>query len=439
MLIQSLRVRLVLLIGTAIIAAAAVQFAVSFHAVTKSTDSLFDYHMEQMALAIQNGGFERVLWHTFPETGGEDFDFVIQTWNEEGDRLYQSRADRFVPKQPVIGYTTVKLDDGDWRIYALKHEDQSIQIAQKMTARRDRAVALAFNTLWPVIPVSIMLLISAWWFVTSALAPLTRVRRELAQRNADSLAPVDMRGVPREVAPLITELNYLLERMQHALQTQQQFLADAAHELRSPITALKLQTQMLSRVKDEAARNQAVGRLLGGIDRASRLVEQLLALARQDPLSQAFQPTTVSLASCVEQAANDVAAFAQSRQIKINAGVLPPAQIWGDAESLRVMIRNLLDNAVRYTPEQGTIDIDLAMDRASTRLTISDSGSGIPEEDHVRIFNRFYRLPGTGPSGTGLGLAIVKAIADRHNTTVALKSPPNGGLAVTMTFPALPA
>ena len=94
---------------------------------------------------------------------------------------------------------------------------------------------------------------------------------------------------------------------------------------------------------------------------------------------------------------------------------------------------------MRYTPEQGTIDIDLAVDRASTRLTISDSGSGIPEEDHVRIFNRFYRLPGTGPSGTGLGLAIVKAIADRHNTTVVLKSPPNGCLAVTMTFPALPA
>jgi two-component system OmpR family sensor kinase len=237
------------------------------------------------------------------------------------------------------------------------------------------------------------------------------------------------------VSLLVAELNSLLDRMSRALQSQQRFVADAAHELRSPITALKLQVQTLARAKNDAARDQAVQRLLGGVDRASRLVEQLLALARQDPLADAGGPVLLNLNACVELAASDVGPLAQARQIQLQYGDFADVDVHGDADSLRIMARNLLDNAVRYTPEHGKIRIEVATADAGVTLTIEDSGPGIPEENRDRIFDRFYRVPGTEPSGSGLGLAIVKAIAERHEADIELGNSALGGLQVTVIFP----
>jgi two-component system OmpR family sensor kinase len=237
------------------------------------------------------------------------------------------------------------------------------------------------------------------------------------------------------VSLLAGELNSLLARMEQALLSQQRFVADAAHELRSPMTALKLQIQTLGRAKDETTHAQAVERLRGGIDRATRLIEQLLVLARQDPFSQTFESTEVSLLGCVESAVADVQSFRLSRHIHLRYGSIIEADINGDEEALRIMIRNLIDNAVRYTPELGIIQIDLVIDGSTLVLSIQDSGAGISKENRPRVFDRFYRVPGTGTSGTGLGLAIVKAIADRHRATVELRDAAIGGLEVKITFP----
>jgi two-component system OmpR family sensor kinase len=322
-------------------------------------------------------------------------------------------------------------------VYAVKNDKRVIQVAQKMDARRDRAMSFALGALWPAILVSLLLFVAAWWVVTSALSPLNRIGHDLANRNADSLAPVSDEGVPREVSVLVAELNSLLARMASTLQSQQRFVADAAHELRSPLTALKLQVQTLARARDETARSQAIGRLLGGVDRASRLVEQLLALARQDPLSQSPELVPVSLSACVEQAVSDIAAIAAARHVEVRHGTLAEADVLGEAEGLRIMIRNLLDNAVRYAPEYGQVRVDLAIRPTAVSLTVQDSGAGIPASERPRVFDRFYRIPGTTLSGSGLGLAIVKAIADRHAATVELDDAPAGGLAVTVTFPLL--
>jgi two-component system OmpR family sensor kinase len=432
---RSLRVRLILLFGVAIVAAAAIQFITSFQASMRQANKLFDYHMQQMALALQDSSLGPVQWHALYDTDNNAFEFVIQIWTEGGLRVYQSRSYRFLPDQTVLGYSTVTLDNGDWRVYAVKNDKRVIQIAQKMTAREDRAIAFALHALWPVLPVSLLLFVAAWWVVTSALSPLNRIGHDLANRNADSLAPVSDRGVPQEVARLVAELNSLLSRMGQALQSQQRFVADAAHELRSPLTALKLQVQTLARAKDEAARTHAITRLLGGVDRASRLVEQLLLLARQDPLSHACEPTVVSLPACVEQAIADVAPLASSRHIELQYAATAPADVRGDADGLRIMIRNLLDNAVRYTPEYGRVQIDLTTAESAASLLIQDSGTGIPQQELVRVFDRFYRIPGTKPSGSGLGLAIVKAIADLHQATVELNNRATGGLAAKVSFP----
>ncbi|HJW57869.1 MAG TPA: ATP-binding protein [Burkholderiaceae bacterium] len=432
---RSLRIRLILLLGTAIVAAATVQFTTSFRAAMQAANKLFDYHMQQMALSLLDGGFEQVKRYSSHNTDNNNFDFVIQVWSEDRTRVYQSRNYSFLPKQGKIGYSTVMLSNGDWRVYAVQTDTRTIQVAQKMSARSERAISLALHSVWPVMPVSLLLFGVVWWVVTSALAPLNRIGHDLANRNVDSLAPVSDIGVPQEVSLLVAELNSLLARMAQALQSQQRFVADAAHELRSPMTALKLQVQTLARAKDGTAHVQAIARLLGGIDRVSRLVEQLLALAREEPSSQELDPGMTPLATSVSQALADVIPFALSRHIELRCGTLAQVDILGDVDSLRIMIRNLLDNAVRYTPERGLVQVDLAGDESAVVLTIQDSGTGIPPQNRARVFDRFYRVPGTSPSGSGLGLAIVKTIADRHGATVELDSASIGGLAVTVTFP----
>jgi two-component system OmpR family sensor kinase len=433
--IRSLRLRLILFLGAAIVVATVVQFTTSFQSAMGEANKLSDYHMQQMALALQDGGFEQAAWYPSHDATHHGFDFVVQIWADDVARVFQSRPYRILPKQGALGFYTVTLANGDWRVYTARTPMRTIQIAQKLSTRRDRAISLAVNSLWSVLPVSLLLWGVAWWVISTAISPLNRIGRDLANRNVDSLAPVSDAGAPQEVARLVAELNLLLARMRQALQSQRQFVADAAHELRSPITALKLQAHTLARASDETARIQGLGRLLGGVDRAARLVEQLLVLAREEPLSLETEPVAMSLPGTISQALSDVAPFAHSRHIECQCGPLTQAQILGDADSLRVMIRNLLDNAVRYTPEHGMVRVDLVADDAAVVLSLQDSGAGIPAPDRARVFDRFYRVQGTSPSGSGLGLAIVKAIAERHAATVTLSDAALGGLAVAVAFP----
>lgn len=431
----SLRLRLILLLGVAILLASAAQFAASFKAAIDEADKLFDYHMQRMALAFQQGGFEQADWYSAQGPSQISFDFVIQVWSDDSLRVVQSRAYSFLPRQSVPGYSTVTLANGAWRIYAVHAGSRTVQVAQKLSTRRERALSLALHSVWPVIPISLLLFAAAWWAISAALSPLHRIGRELARRSVDSLTPVPGAGVPTEVAGLVTELNSLLARVSQALQSQQRFVADAAHELRSPITALKLQMQTLARSRDETARSQALGRLLGGVDRASRLVEQLLTLAREEPASRSVAPCVTNLADSVAQALADVIPFAATRHIELTASGLPDLQVIGDPDSLQMLVRNLLDNAIRYTPEQGQVRVDLQAAGTTATLRIMDSGPGISPEDRLRVFDRFYRVPGTGAPGSGLGLAIVRTIAERHGAQIVLGESAPGGLSVSVTFP----
>ncbi|GIZ50827.1 ATP-binding protein [Noviherbaspirillum aridicola] len=437
-MMRSLRIRLILLLGIAIGGATLLQFTVAFNTSMKKADTLFDYHMQQMAMALRDSNFEQPDWYTSKKEEEINFDFVIQVWTDDGVRVYQSRRYRSLPEQGVLGYSTVTLDNGDWRIYSVHTDTRVIQVAQKMDSRRDRAIDVTLQSVWPIIPVSLLLLGAAWWVVTSALAPLNRIGSDLARRDARSLEPVSDAGVPKEVSLLVAELNSLLARVNGALLSQQRFVADAAHELRSPLTALKLQVQTLARARDDAARSQGISRLLGGVDRASRLVEQLLSLAREDPLAHDAGPSEVDLSACVDTAIADVSVLAASRAVRLEHAPAAPALVHGDSESLRIMCRNLLDNAVRYTPEGGVVRCTLSAAPDQVLLCVEDSGPGIPEEDRARVFDRFYRLPGTSPGGSGLGLAIVRAIADRHGADVQLGRSALGGLSVSVRLAPMP-
>jgi two-component system OmpR family sensor kinase len=282
------------------------------------------------------------------------------------------------------------------------------------------------------------LMLAVWWLIDRSLAPVERTRRQVAARAADDLSPLPDAGLPQEVLPLVQELNLLFGRARLAFETQRSFVADAAHELRSPLTALKLQAQALRRPQPEAGREAAVARLNEGIDRAIRLVEQLLALARQDGEGQQrAESQPVNLQDLVRDAVADLLTPAHARRIDLGVPSedLLPVNVNGDRASLHVLLRNLLDNAIKYTDDGGQVDASVALRGGQPCLLVEDSGPGLPEGERERVFDRFYRVAGSAAQGSGLGLAIVQTIAANHGATVALdRSPRLGGLRVEVRF-----
>ncbi|RZJ56545.1 MAG: HAMP domain-containing protein [Acidovorax sp.] len=438
---RSLRTRLLIFILAAIVLAGAVQGALAYRGALAEADTLFDYHMQQTALALRSGlpvDAQGLGPGLDPED--ENHEFIVQVWTNEGLRIFESAVGAALPQIAVLGFTDVQARGGTYRVFSMQTRSQVIQVAQNMAARRGMARALALRTLAPLAFMAPLLVLAVWWGVSRSLAPVERVRRQLAQRQADDLSPVSDAQLPDEVQPLVSELNLLFERVQRAFDAQQHFVADAAHELRSPLAALRLQLQGLQRAGDDAARAAAVERLSSGIDRATRLVEQLLTLARQEAGAAAPGAHTepVDLQAAAQLALADVAPAAQARSIDLGLLDSDASSVPGNAEALRMLARNLLDNAVKYTPAGGRVDLQVrrAADGQAVELTVEDSGPGIAEEHRARVMQRFVRETSDGATGSGLGLAIVQAIAQAHGATVALDASPRlGGLRVTVRWP----
>jgi signal transduction histidine kinase len=281
-----------------------------------------------------------------------------------------------------------------------------------------------------------LLALAVAWVVGSSLSPLRRIVTEVQRRDAGSLAPLATAELPEEIAPLIEQLNRLLARLDVAFGAQRAFVADAAHELRSPLTAVRLQLQLLDRAPDETARRTARAELGAAVERAIHLVEQLLALARSEPqeMHPALQP--VELEAVAADAMRDTHTLALERRIELQLSAEPGTVVHGDPDALRTLARNLIDNAVRYTPAGGQVQVRSLHDGAGAMLQVTDTGPGIPPAERARAFDRFYRRANSPAGGCGLGLAIVKAIAERHGARVRLDEGPDGGLQATVTFPA---
>lgn len=435
----SLRGRLLWLLLLAVTLTAVAQGVVAYRTARAEADQIFDYHMQQMALALRSGLPGSGLGAPSTELAEEEnFDFVVQVWTSSGLRVFESAARAALPQRAVLGFSDVKANGSTYRVFSLQSRSHVIQVAQDMAARREMAGTLALRTVWPIALMAPLLMLVVWWGVSSSLAPVSRVRSQLASRQADDLDAVSEAGLPDEIRPLVHELNLLFERVCQAFEAQKNFVADAAHELRSPLAALKLQVQGLRRASDEPSREVAVSRLGAGIDRAARLVEQLLVLAReQASIAAGTRPEPLRLADVARLAVADEAPHAQQQHIDLGLGSVDDATLLGHAEALRILLRNLLDNAVKYTPAGGTVDVEVTRRGGTLVLAVDDSGPGIPEPDRSRVLDRFYRVAGTETTGSGLGLAIVKSIADLHGARLTLlPSARLGGLRVEVAFPA---
>ncbi|WP_234194128.1 ATP-binding protein [Pseudacidovorax sp. NFM-22] len=435
-LMRSLRARLLAFLLAAIVLAGGIQAAVTYRTVLREADAIFDYHMQQMALSLRSG---------LPPSGAvsglgpsdQNFDFVVQVWTQDGQRIFESADEALLPQLAVLGFAEVNARGTTYRVLSMQTRGLVIQVAQDMAARRQMAGSLALRTVAPVALMAPLLMLVVWWVVSGSLAPVSRVRSQVASRQPDDLSPVGEEDLPEEVQPLVAELNLLFERVRRAFDAQKHFVADAAHELRSPLAALKLQVQLLRRASDPAAHEQAVQRLAAGIDRATRLVEQLLTLARNEAHAAAGgEAVPVDLAALAREAIADAVPGAESRRIDLGLARADAVSVAGHVDALRILLRNLVDNAVKYTPEGGRVDVTVQQQEGGDAvLLVEDSGPGLAESDHERVWDRFYRAPDAGASGSGLGLAIVRSVAQLHGAELALdRSATLGGLRVRVRF-----
>ena len=431
---NSIRVRLLAVLLAALAISAAFMGWVTYRNVLAETVALFDYQLRQMALSLRDQG--EIAPGQAGALADDQLDFVIQIWSVDGRAIYASRAHPALPSRAVLGLADVQAGGQTWRTFSVTTPSRVIQVAQPLAIRQRLAADAALRSVRPLLLIAPVLALAMWWLAALTLQPLRQLADAVRARDAQSLEPLPAAGLPDEVAPLVGALNALLQRLGASLDTQRAFVADAAHELRSPLTALKLQVQLLRRAGDAAARDAAVAALAAGIERAARLVEQLLALARSEPGASAAPRETLDLADLVRQAVVDTVPLAQARgtEFELHAETALPLQ--GDRAALTALVRNLADNAVRYSPPGSKVELAAELRDGRPTLTVDDAGPGIPPADRERVFARFVRRGDGAQPGSGLGLAIVRAVAARHGAEVELGSSPAGGLRVSVRFAA---
>jgi signal transduction histidine kinase len=428
----SIRARLLMALLAVVIVISLLAGLLTYRRVLAETSTLFDYQLRQMALSLRSQIPMAPRLELPPDQA--DSDFVIQIWDLYGTRVYFSRPGLPLINATALGYADVRVAGGSWRTYGLQTLDGVIQIAQPLRVRAAFARGAALRVVIPLLLLLPLLGAAIVGVVGNGLRPLRRVATEVQQRDVHSLTPLATARLPQEVAPLIDALNRLLLRLHAAFQAQRAFVADAAHELRSPLTAVRLQLQLLDRAPDAAARDDARANLGAAVDRAIHLVEQLLTLARSEPREEAGEWSAIALEQATADGIADANALAVARHIDLGLEA-EPAAVQGDRDALRVLVRNLVDNAVRYTPEGGQVRVSTHRQASGATLEVVDTGPGIPPSDRERAFDRFYRRANAPEGGSGLGLAIVKAIADRHGAQIRLEDAPGGGLKVTVAFP----
>ncbi len=428
---------LVWLLGGLALAIIAAAFGTYFRA-RQEANALFDYQLKEMAASLTDAPFAPAPAGVGALGPGSNA-LVVQIWDRNGVQLYLSQPHRVLPQNAQLGFTTVDTSTGAWRVFSTLADDQVVQVAQPMSARRELATSMALRTVVPLLLALPVLALLIWLTIARGLAPLDRVAAAVERRSPALLEPLSESGLPREVKPLVGALNGLLARLSQALDAQRSFIADAAHELRTPLTAVHLQAQLAERAPNDAERRAALADLKGGLQRATRLVEQLLTLAREEPGVADRPQATIDLQALASAVVAELAPLAAAKRIDLGLNAESPVQVHGDAEALATLLSNLVDNALRYTPEGGRVDVGVAIDAGRALLSVRDSGPGIPEADRERVFDRFVRgnVAAGAVRGSGLGLSIVKRIAERHGAEIVVGPGLDGaGAGISVRFPA---
>lgn len=344
------------------------------------------------------------------------------------------------PGRPFrVGFDTVQIGGVSWRVFAAQGREQDVRVyvGEQMSSRMEILWAVLRSTLWPMVVALPLLALAVWGAVRLGVSPIRRLGQALAQREPQALHPVAVAGAPVEMLPMIEALNALFARIDHLRASERRFTADAAHELRTPIAAIRAQAQVALAEPDEQARRHALLNTVQGCDRATRLVDQLLTLSRLEA-ADATALQAVDLRAVTQGVLAELAPKALGKHQTLEFEAPQPCFMRGNETLLAVLVRNLVDNAVRYSPPSARVTVALRQEAGRVVLSVEDSGPGLAEADRGRLGERFFRMPGSPESGSGLGWSIVRRIAQVHRLDVQVEpSSQLGGLAVCVTGAAL--
>jgi two-component system OmpR family sensor kinase len=438
-LTASLRFRLSLWISTAILIGATVAGLYSYLDATADAHRNQDTQLRQVGYLISRLDAVPTSPLARERAGDVDYDarLVVRFIHAPGVRVPEpERPPRFAPSLPD-GLQTVAVGPETWRVFVRTNmKGVRVAVAQQTAVRDAAARSGALRTVMPILFLGPVLVLLAALLVRAMFLPLQRLAVQLGLRREHDLGELERAPLPSEVWPFVSEINKLIVRTVRALALQRRFIADAAHELRSPMTAMSLQAERLAASAMPQEARARLGALSAGLARARILLDQLLTLARAQE-SGGEQPTRVPLKKAIQDVLEDMVPLAEAKGIDLGVVGDADAPIGGRAMDVHILVKNLVDNAIRYTPEGGRIDIGVAAAGERIVLDVDDTGPGIPPAERERVFDPFYRVLGSGEIGSGLGLAIAASIADRIGATISLLDRPDGapGLRARVVFP----
>jgi two-component system, OmpR family, sensor kinase len=441
---SSIRHRLLALLLGVIVAMSAVHAAVTWRIARDEAREQADLQLRQAAALVLRGRFVPAD-RPVPPGGRSDPGSELLVRVEDDTSRWASHPEAQMPTGPAHGFATVRTADGPLRVYSLQVGARTVRVAQLESVRDATARRAALRNLAPMAVVVPALMLLAWAVVVRALRPLDALAQRLRDRDPGDGEPIGEASLPRELAPVAHALDGLLRRVDRLVSMQRAFVADAAHELRTPVTALALQFDVVRRTPPGPEREQRLQRLGEGVVRASRMVAQLLALARSEDGAAGAAPGPVDLAALCRDAAAAVIGPADAAAVSIEADLPePPGGLLatGDAGQLTSLVRNLLENAVHHAPGC-TVRLVLRETGDTCVLDVVDDGPGIAQAERAHAFDRFVRLAGAPAGGSGLGLAIVRGVAEHHGGEVVLLDgdgpPGRPGLRVRVSLPSGPA
>ncbi len=421
---NSIRRNLLLSLLIAVLVIAAIMVSFAYFSTTNELHGLFTDNLRRMALVIKGQAFTPVIAPTDPadmDTGELEESYVIQIWDGKGVLLRSSRPDLALPLQKHEGLSRIEQNGQVWEVYHLKADNSGyVQIAQPQEIVATMIGESAARALAPFALCFVVLIVGGWIVVGRSMSPLNQLSETIGSWEADRMQMLKIADAPVEIQPIVGALNTMLIKLDKAMDMQRQFTADSAHELRTPLTAIKLQLDNLVRADNEMERGKAIQRLSEGIDRCIHLASQLLVASRAMAVKTAPDFQSLRLNELVRSSMATFVVLASNKNIDISFESTSECHVLGDEDGLRVLINNLLDNAIRYTPEEGTVVVRVFLETNKAVLEVSDNGAGIPKNEQEKIFQRFYRIPVTTSVGSGLGLSIVKTVAENHGATLSV-------------------
>ncbi len=396
--------------------------AASYSLAKLEADKLLDNELRQIAVSAGEELSSGTL--TASATKSED-KLVIQIWNAVGQQTV-GRDSFDLPRQPHDGFADLEYAGKSWRVYTMRDGMRTAQVAQRWSAREELARNAALGAALPIIGAMPIAWLAVFWGVNRLLRRLSALAGVLGKRSVDTKDPIPLSGIPREIAPLIVALNALIGRHRDAVERQRRFVSDAAHELRTPLSALQIQVDNLkTRANDRGSLREAIEDLNTGVRRASALVGQLLKMARLEDSARPGNRIDIELRDLVGSVVADQVTMATQKEVDLGFSASSTFDVHVADPDARLLFANLIDNAVRYTPSGGTVDVVLSKDHAGALVEVIDSGCGIPAALLPRVFDRFFRAAPPGVEGTGLGLAIAKAVAERNGFELSIDNREN--------------